>query len=744
MKRGCGDSEAETEDPRQESCALRLPLEVLQEHAALDTIDLLFLMIALDRANRFVVVESLAGCGKTTMLTDLVCRINNPNAVLLLSFTKAAVRVARVRMMDRGQEVKTQTFDSLFFHAVRHSLGSFYDGLDYQEYRDLSQTLSSQDLEDFECKARVRYRLQDVQYIMVDEAQDTPPEAFLLLQAFREMGKTVLVTGDRNQAIFRSFMGTNSLFDQIPRQDSIFHCLHKTRRCGEHVVEYIRQRFSLPMVAAASTSVHEPSVKTVCVQARSNRTLARLYGTMLFSMDCPAQVYVAQESNDKFYECFYQDVAKRYGCDVDQAKEVAEHRIRYLKGKHRVGGRSTALVVFSTVHHFKGGEADVTVLADDIEPDTNNGDADDEMVKYVACTRARWGIIDMKTWKFYGNPAIRPLLASFFHDKHAHHFTNSVSAASHMPLCVLPLIVDPVLEPILHIMQRCFQPLPPIQQSPLPDTDVMCVGSYCDILLSWNLEGQAVGRGVRVETGDVGAYRVTVEHDRRYRSQYRRGRIPVATHQRMVHILADLRLASLFARYLVVKGAVPWTSPLAYRGCMARNRLQSYMLCKNLMILDEPWPTRKCYGRVLTILDRIADEGLPGVLGTPSEWDMLLLQQPMNPGPLHLRGIFDILVVDRTDRRHLFEVKAVRQLMGGHVLQTLMYAALLRINTGVEVDHVHLYELCRNQVVAFPPEQIQHLVTHLTQDPTDVLVRLNKTLSAKHTPLYYNENPTWT
>ena len=712
-----------------------LPLDVLREHAALDTIDLVFLLVALDDSNRFIVIDSLAGCGKTTMLMDLVCRINQPEAVLLLSFTRAAVRVASLRMLHRKSTLKSQTFDSLFFHAVRHSLGSFYDGLDYQEYRDLSQTLSSEHLEDFECKARVRYRLKDVRYILVDEAQDTPPEAFSILQSFRDMGKTVIVTGDRNQAIFRSFMGTENLFDQISKSDALFHSLHTTKRCGVHVVEYIRRRFQLPMVSATGSAV--PSVQTVCVQARSNKTLARLYGTLLFSMNCPVEVHVAKESEEKFHDALYQDVAKRYGDGVERAKELVDHRLGVLK---QIGRHSKVLMVFSTVHHFKGGEADITILGDDIEPNVNNGNVDDEMVKYVACTRARWGIVDTKAWTFHGDPAVRPLVSAMFMERHAHSFINSVSAASHTPLCIVPLMVDPELVPVVDALRSCLRDLGRVETTPLPDSDAMCVGSYCDILLGWKLESMALAHQKRVMTGDIHGYRVTVEHDRRYRSQYRRGLVPHDVHETMSRKLADLRLASLFGRYLVVTGAMPWTSPIVYQGCKAHARLHSFLLCKNLVVLQEPWPTRQCRARILRILSAI--DKLPGIMGRPAEWEMLLVQQPIGPGTLRLRGIFDILIVDQADRRHLVEVKTVRQLLGGHVLQTLLYAAMLRLNTEVVIDDVCIYEMMRSEMITFPNHVVETLLGLLLHNP-DLVSKLNKVVSAKHAPMYYSDAPVW-
>jgi len=91
-------------------------------------------LIASNDTNKYVVIEALAGCGKTAMLTGLVKRINDKQACLLLSFTKQAVMIAKVRT-DDGLHV--QTFDSLFFQTVKHGLAN---GLDLDKTRPPTRT----------------------------------------------------------------------------------------------------------------------------------------------------------------------------------------------------------------------------------------------------------------------------------------------------------------------------------------------------------------------------------------------------------------------------------------------------------------------------------------------------------------------------------------------------------------------------------------------------------------------------
>jgi hypothetical protein len=90
---------------------------------------------------------------------------------------------------------------------------------------------------------------------------------------------------------------------------------------------------------------------------------------------------------------------------LSRAMEIVKDREKVLAKKHRLRDQQPRHLrmptfVFSTVHHFKGGECDVTILADDVDVTRKAAIEDEERTKYVAVTRARWGIIDMSSWKW--------------------------------------------------------------------------------------------------------------------------------------------------------------------------------------------------------------------------------------------------------------------------------------------------------------------------------------------------------
>lgn len=139
-----------------------------------------WVLLLLMKKNKYVVVEALAGCGKTAMLlTGLVKRINQKKAVLLLSVTKQTVTIAGVRTDDN---LHVQTFDSLFFQTVKHGLANGddmdknTDAYTYETFRDVSETLCENDLKTFVGKAATQYKMDKIEFILVDEAQDTPPQ----------------------------------------------------------------------------------------------------------------------------------------------------------------------------------------------------------------------------------------------------------------------------------------------------------------------------------------------------------------------------------------------------------------------------------------------------------------------------------------------------------------------------------------------------------------------------------------
>lgn len=726
-----------------------LPLEVMKTHSGMNTVDLLLFLIAVNHENRYIVVEALAGCGKTAMLTGLIKRIDTKSAILLLSFTKQAITIARVRANDN---VNVQTFDSLFYQTVKHGYAKEMqkemntDTYTYENFRDLSETLSEEDLQDFVGKTQEQYRMEDIGYILVDEAQDTPPQAYRILETFRDLGKTVIITGDRHQAIF-GFMLTQSLFDIIPSEHKTVHFLRDTKRCCHEVVDFLNERFGIDMQSAYPSRLGPEVMDTVCVQAQYNATLGRLYAKFLFTMDTILEVKVSDgDSKEKFWTAVFQETSRIYSVTVTKAQEIVEHRQTTLAVKHRRRSQMPLdwrlpMFVFSTVHHFKGGECDVTVLAEDVDIHLRQEEEEQERMKYVAGSRARWGLVDLKSFSWRGHPDAQALFYRVFLKCREATSTRGqaprISSVSDLPVCIIPMITSPTLEPWLNEFRRilpCVQTLPSLPASfPIvPAKTAMKVGSLADILLGWRLETMARKHGVPDIHIYCPEYLAKPLRDRKYAYMKRQNLIAPEIHDELKRIVTRLKIQAIMGRYLVVFHGWGLLSPLVLRSALAKARLQAFVLCCNVQSLQRDRLELTTKIRLVQIIEAQEKNNLPGILNRPETWVSLNLQQSMPPNSFFFfRGNYDVLIVDQARESHLIEVKTVRSVNPHHILQTLLYTTV--IQTSLKVKGIkwrnYIYEANRNCLCEFDPHSFLRMTT--------LLPELDLVLYAKVLSVYY-------
>lgn len=728
-----------------------MKLSVVVDRLPLSVVDFLLFLIAANHDNRYIVVEALAGCGKTAMLTGLIKRINSKKAMLLLSFTKAAITIARLRAEDN---VHVQTFDSLFFQTVKHGYAKEMqkdmntDTFTYENFRDLSKTLSEEDLQDFVGKACNHYRMDEIGFILVDEAQDTPPQAYRILETFRELGKTIVITGDRHQAIF-GFMQTQSLFDAIPSQDKRLHFLRETKRCCPDIVSFLNERFDLSMKSAYTSSMGPDVIDSVCVQAQYNATLGRVYTKFLFTVDTVLEVNVSEgDSTDKFWDAVYLETSRVYSVSLEKARDIVTHRQSTLSCKH--GKRSqlprewrAPVFVFSTVHHFKGGECDVTIVVDDVDLHTKTENSETERMKYVAGSRARWGIVDLKQLAWTGHPEARGLFHRSFLKCRECTSTRGqaprISSVSDLPVCVVPLITSPTLTPWMDEFRRVLSHITTststsssIQTFPsLSPKIAMKVGSIADILIGWRLETMARQHNVPHIHVHCPEYTATPLKDRKYAYMKRQNLIAPEIHDELRRIVARLKLQSIFGRYLVVCHGWNPMRPLMLRTALAKARLQTFVLCCSVQSLQRERLELSTKIRLTQIMDN-NQQRLPGILGTPKTWISLNLQQSMPPNAsFFFRGNYDVMIVDRRRESHLIEIKTVRNILPYHLLQTLLYTTVIHtsLKTSQMTWHSYIYEANRNALCEFNPRPFLDMTTFLPE--------LDKVLYAKILPQYY-------
>jgi len=706
-------------------------------------------LIASNDTNKYVVIEALAGCGKTAMLTGLVKRINDKRACLLLSFTKQAVNIAKVRT-DDGLHV--QTFDSLFFQTTQHGLANGLDldkdtaAYTYETYRDVSETLSEEDMKTFVGKAASQYAMDEIEFVLVDEAQDTPPQAFTILQMFREMGKCVIITGDRWQAIF-AFMKTDSLFDVIAAEDKIVHYLHQTRRCCQDVVAFINSRFDLDMTSAYTSSLGPHVIETVCVQGRYNATLGRLYATFLFTMNAPFTVDISEgDSTTTFWDAVHLEVSRTYSVSPARAAEIVTERESALVKKHRSRDQQPRHLrmptfMFATVHHFKGGECDVTILAEDVDVTRKTAMEDEERMKYVAATRARWGIVNIHSFQWIGHEGARKMFHRAFLKCREHTSRGTVprvSSVSGLPSAIIPLISSPILTPFVDEFRRLFVTLDGAPPPTLPPSAAMRVGSIVHILVAWQLQRKALQHGVDVSVNSSELL-AKETRDRKYLHLKKNGMVPLGMERDVRRLVARKKIQATLGRYLVVVHGWSVTRPLILRAAMATSKLRLFVMSYSLLRLAPERLGLVSTMRILQIMDTIHEEEMPDILGQPETWASVNIHHEIpSVRGISFRGNIDIFIVDTQRHCHLIAVKTVRAITPSHILQTILYRLVLEVpmRTGMRGIN-YVYETNRNALVAIDPSAIMELSRNFDNG---VLAELDRVLYAKTIPTYYPDS----
>jgi len=720
--------------------------------------DLLSTLVASNESNHYIVIEALAGCGKTALLTNFVERLDDSDGVLLLSFTQQAVTVAKLRA--EKDAMSAQTFDSFFYHSVNHCLakrkgvGMRTEEYTFEDFRNESQSMTEDELATFVCKADAKYVLKKVQYILVDEAQDTPPQALAILNKLKSMGKTVIVTGDRRQAIF-GFMHTDSLFDRLPARECVRHQLLKTRRCCPCVVEYLNERFCLSMESGVSTTMAPDVIETVCVQTKYNATLGRLYTRCLFALNACMEVSVSDgESTATFWDAVYQEAARLYSLPHDKAVAAVKHRQGVLHSKHSkwehipVSWR-TPKFIFSTVYHFKGGECDVTIVADDVELDVSSAIDHDERVKYVAGSRARWGIVNMRTLSYRGHEKARRLLYRQIIESRECSPSSlksfgpppRISSVTENPACTFALATCPTLNPWMERFRCVATPLTssiPASKTLVPRP--MLVGTLVGIAVEWMLEREARRLGkahVHVNSDDMS---VRLSRDRQYTAMKRQGMVGEYIDQSLRRTLARMKIRSALSRYLVVFHGWNALTSFVMKGAYDRSRLRSFVMCFSLsaLVTEGGGVDIVSRMRVGQLVQHVQEKGMPGVLGSPETWVSLNIQQSMpRNATLYYRGEYDVLILDTSGLTHLVEVKTVHRVTQGHALQATLYAAVVDASMqGIRGRwKAYVFETNRNELLHVD-------VADLIRPHDAVLQALNVSLSAKTVPTYFSRSLT--
>lgn len=673
-----------------------IPPSIMLEHGGLDPLDYLVYLVAFNAQNDFIVPEAFAGTGKTTMLVQFVERLPRAHqAVLLLSFTRSAIHVAESRMSSAGVGIQAQTFDSLFYHISRRCQGAAND-LEYEDYRELASHVSCHVLSKYQHR---EVSMEDIQYVLVDEAQDSPPGAYEFLRLLRSLGKTVIIVGDRRQAIFE-FQGTTSLFDMIPSHEMTTFTLRHTRRCCAKVVEYINERFDMTMKSAVCPTVPS-TVHNIVYQANFNSRLGQVYAQLLFSMDLHITYDVADgDSKEKFEKAVEEWIMDTYRVSPLSAQEALQDR-RYIIGSLP----PTVRLHFATVHRFKGNEGDVTILDPDIELAVPSTSTQDENMKYVACTRPRWGILDLGTGTYHGCPAASERLREILIDSKtvSRTRTSRMAAASTLSMCIACLSPGIPLAPPQHMIEKTTTTYPHFASS---------------LLLSWDIERRSPVP-VHAPSYLSGLHAST---DQLYHRKRINGTVSWETDDQLRKKITRMKWVGLISRYAYTKRSWNISVNTAYGACVS-GCLLLFHRTRRLDALTSPTLDD------IQSLFELDFTQLPGILGKPQEWkDVVLRNAIRSTTQLRLRTVVDICIVDHQTNIHTITPRFGHSLTLVHHTHAYLSTVTHTVNGGFSAHNVTIYHA--NQLIPVP-------VLLPVQDET--LEALNQAMDVGVCPVYYNQ-----
>jgi hypothetical protein len=702
--------------------------------------DLVVFQIATNTNNDFILIESYAGTGKTTLLLDIIRRLDC-NACILLSFSRTAVRVARVRLsQETGQWLSSQTFDSLFLHLHGDKVAN-KDEATFETYRDMVVETREEDLRDFMCKTRtVNYNFQDVKFVFVDEAQDSPPQAFEFLNLCREMGKTVILTGDGRQAIYQ-FMNTVNIFDMIPSNRVKRHKLFTSKRCIQNICDFVNNRFGIFMVSSRDPVCNiETNKLEISIQCRYNNTVGQLYIHLLTHLHVRVVVNAVEaDSEDKVYEGSINELMLKYGLTREKAEalyDVLQERTKACQGP---------TIVLSTIHRFKGDQSDLTILAHDVDVNSVSNDPHEENVKYVACTRGRYGLMLTKEFRYVGIQRPLEQLSKMFLQRTMLSGLVSVTNVVTCPIILIKMAGNPALFRFLDATSRMYQastctvrPMVKFNHSYLCRESFCAtlVGNACDVAITWLLEQKAKAHHVQSMTVDYSnVTKLSINYDYRLRSMIKNRKIDYHTVKFYKRAIARAKIVMCLCRYLVVYQGFSISSQLIARGAHMCGVLQSFHRSHSVLTFKNTAIPPCCVDDFCKVMKR-CENNLPPLLRNASQWRAVSLQGSFSNLPLYVRGTFDIMICDKDSKLHVYEVKCVRELKFVNFWQTAMYSVLCVVNNGVQVESTNIWNLRDNSMYTLPRQHVSEMCQELAMNSSHFNAAISQN-KERHYPREY-------
>ena len=183
----------------------------------------------------YVVVNSAAGSGKTTVLTERVIYLlkQNKQNIVVLTFTNAAAAEMKQRIEQKGVSLKNTFIGTIHSYANYLLLCSGYSTkkiIEDERFDDLFNKIKSHP----NC-------IQKVDYLLLDEAQDSTDLQFeFILESIKP--SSFFFVGDIRQSIYGFLQASpTTLIHLMSQNDVKVYNLNVNYRCKEKILSFAKK-----------------------------------------------------------------------------------------------------------------------------------------------------------------------------------------------------------------------------------------------------------------------------------------------------------------------------------------------------------------------------------------------------------------------------------------------------------------------------------------------------------------------
>lgn len=324
-----------------------------------------------DATENYILVNSSAGSGKTRTLSERVKKLLErgiaANKIVVITFTNAAADTA----MERIGEAPGLNCCTVHAYANRLLMSA---GIDTSEF------LTDEKFDELFALVKANpYCIQEVDYLLLDEGQDSTPEQFeFMLEMVNP--KNWMIFSDHRQSIYR-FAGANPehIIELMKRKDVTVYDLNENYRNAPEILDYakniIRQLgYDYEDVSIAMNNSNRGRVVRVDYSSSGIASTIKRYvaeGKALYS-----DWFVLTRTNAELEDILH--ALKSSGIPVDTFKKAQLDN----KGLSEKIAENTVKVL--TIHTAKGLEANNVVVIG-----ARFYNTEEKCLNYVAATRAR-------------------------------------------------------------------------------------------------------------------------------------------------------------------------------------------------------------------------------------------------------------------------------------------------------------------------------------------------------------------